>query len=338
MSARVEWPVDGATVRILPGPQASRAALERLDGAGLRTAAGDRTGVRFEGAEIPGGESVSEPPPLGAVQITPSGDPFVLLNDRYRTGRLLEARSRASRRPADHRPAAAGMHVTFALVEPGLRWDLDRLEALSSRGAGASRSVPDHPCRATVRPAGAREDRRARADPPPLRVGSRRALLPRRRAGIWRSATSTSRRSPPSPRASSTATSGRRCSACALLCSLLAAVAAVAAGAIARELGAGERLQVLATRGLDRDAVRARGRGALPSDLPRARRHGARDAGSHAPGRTGRAAAVAADRAVGRHRTRGQVHDRRAAGRRSRPAACSGAATWCAAGRPCSAL
>ena len=86
MSARVDWPVDGATVRILPGPQATREALERLDGAELRAAAGDRTGVRFEGAEIPGGESVSEPPPLGAVQITPSGEPFVLLVDRYRTG------------------------------------------------------------------------------------------------------------------------------------------------------------------------------------------------------------------------------------------------------------
>ena len=54
MSARVDWPVNGATVRILPGPQASRDALERLDGAELRTAAGDRTGVRLEGASIPG--------------------------------------------------------------------------------------------------------------------------------------------------------------------------------------------------------------------------------------------------------------------------------------------
>ena len=50
MSASVDWPVDGATVRILPGPQATREALERLDGADLRTAAGDRTGVRLEGS------------------------------------------------------------------------------------------------------------------------------------------------------------------------------------------------------------------------------------------------------------------------------------------------
>ena len=125
MSARVDWPVNGATVRILPGPQASRAALERLDGAELRTAAGDRTGVRLEGESIPGGESVSEPPPLGAVQITPNGDPFVLLVDRYRTGGYAK--------PAVVHPddlpiigqLLPGMRVHFKLVEPGLRWDLE---------------------------------------------------------------------------------------------------------------------------------------------------------------------------------------------------------------------
>jgi KipI family sensor histidine kinase inhibitor len=124
MSARVDWPVNGATVRILPGPQASRAALERLDGAELKVAAGDRTGVRFEGAEIPGGESVSEPPPLGAVQITPSGEPFVLLVDRYRTGGY----SKPAVVHPDDLPIIGqllpGMQVRFALVEPGLRWDL----------------------------------------------------------------------------------------------------------------------------------------------------------------------------------------------------------------------
>jgi KipI family sensor histidine kinase inhibitor len=125
MSARADWPVNGATVRILPGPQASREALERLDGAELRTAAGDRTGVRLEGESIPGGESVSEPPPLGAVQITPNGDPFVLLVDRYRTGGYAK--------PAVVHPddlpiigqLLPGMRVHFKLVEPGLRWDLE---------------------------------------------------------------------------------------------------------------------------------------------------------------------------------------------------------------------
>jgi allophanate hydrolase subunit 2 len=110
--------------RILPGPQATRDALERLDGAELRTATGDRTGVRLEGPSIPGGESVSEPPPLGAVQITPNGDPFVLLVDRYRTGGYAK--------PAVVHPddlpiigqLLPGMRVHFKLVEPALRWDL----------------------------------------------------------------------------------------------------------------------------------------------------------------------------------------------------------------------
>ena len=125
MSARVDWQIDGATVRFLPGPQATPEALARLDGAELRAAAGDRTGVRFEGAEVPGGESVSEPPPLGAVQITPSGEPFVLLNDRYRTGGY----SKPAVVHPDDLPIIGqllpGMHVRFVLVEPGLRWDLD---------------------------------------------------------------------------------------------------------------------------------------------------------------------------------------------------------------------
>jgi len=124
MSARVDWQIDGATVRFLPGPQATPEALARLDGAELRAAAGDRTGVRFEGAEVPGGESVSEPPPLGAVQITPSGAPFVLLNDRYRTGGY----SKPAVVHPDDLPIIGqllpGMHVRFVLAEPGLSWDL----------------------------------------------------------------------------------------------------------------------------------------------------------------------------------------------------------------------
>ena len=82
--------------------------------------------MRFEGAEIPGGESVSEPPPLGAVQITPSGEPFVLLVDRYRTGGY----SKPAVVHPDDLPIIGqllpGMHVRFVLVEPGLRWDLAR--------------------------------------------------------------------------------------------------------------------------------------------------------------------------------------------------------------------
>ncbi len=99
-----------------------------------------------------------------------------------------------------------------------------------------------------------------------------------------------------------------------LLCSLMAVVAAVAAGAIARELGAGQRLQVLAAAAWIADAVRPGRRGAVPPDVPRARRDGARASGRGAPRGSQRAAAVVHARPLGRHRPRGQVHDRRAAG------------------------
>ena len=125
MSARVDWPVNGATVRIMPGPKATPAALARLDGAELRTAAGDRTGVRLEGVELPGGEAVSEPPPLGAVQITPNGEPFVLLVDRYRTGGYaLPAVVHPDDLPIVGQ-LLPGMRVTFTLVEHALTWDLE---------------------------------------------------------------------------------------------------------------------------------------------------------------------------------------------------------------------
>jgi allophanate hydrolase subunit 2 len=125
MSARVDWPVNGATVRIMPGPKATSEALAILDGADLRTAAGDRTGVRLEGVEIPGGEAISEPPPLGAIQITPNGEPFVLLVDRYRTGGYaLPAVVHPDDLPIIGQ-LLPGMRVTLKLVEHALRWDLE---------------------------------------------------------------------------------------------------------------------------------------------------------------------------------------------------------------------
>ena len=125
MSARVDWPVNGATVRIMPGPKATSEALGILDGADLRTAAGDRTGVRLAGVEIPGGEAISEPPPLGAIQITPNGEPFVLLVDRYRTGGYaLPAVVHPDDLPIIGQ-LLPGMRVTFRLVEHALKWDLE---------------------------------------------------------------------------------------------------------------------------------------------------------------------------------------------------------------------
>ncbi len=78
------------------------------------------------GVEIPGGESVSEPPPLGAVQITPNGEPVRPARRPLPHGRLCEAGGRAPRRPADHRAAAArACACTSSSSSPALRWDLE---------------------------------------------------------------------------------------------------------------------------------------------------------------------------------------------------------------------
>ena len=336
MSARVDWPVNGATVRILPGPQASREALERLDGAELRTAAGDRTGVRLEGESIPGGESVSEPPPLGAVQITPNGDPFVLLVDRYRTGGYAK--------PAVVHPddlpiigqLLPGMRVHFKLVEPGLRWDLGVAGALSSAGARRTCPVPVHVGRPPLCAAGAREARAAGADPRALRVGSRRALLPRRRAASrvrLRRLPATDRGCRAARRRDDRAVADQP------------APAELAAGRRGRGRGRGDRARVrrgaadagARDRGVARHALRPGRRRALPPDVPRARGDGACAAGCGAPGGSRRAAAVDPARALGRHRPGVQVHDRRAPGRPFWRAVRSGAATCCCAARRCSA-
>ncbi|HEU4740699.1 MAG TPA: 5-oxoprolinase subunit PxpB [Meiothermus sp.] len=83
------WPwslMDEARVRILPGPQANREALEALASSTYSLASGDRMGLRLDGPSVPGGELISEPTPLGAIQVTPGGHPLILLNDRGRIG------------------------------------------------------------------------------------------------------------------------------------------------------------------------------------------------------------------------------------------------------------
>jgi KipI family sensor histidine kinase inhibitor len=73
-------------VRLLPGPQYSPEALRALCSAPFTLESGDRMGLRLAGPEVPGGELISEATPLGALQITPQGQPIVLLNDRGRMG------------------------------------------------------------------------------------------------------------------------------------------------------------------------------------------------------------------------------------------------------------
>jgi KipI family sensor histidine kinase inhibitor len=70
------------SVRLLPGPQATKDALEALSGQLFKVVSLDRMGVRLSGIKVPHAEMISEPTPLGAVQITNNGDPIILLNDR----------------------------------------------------------------------------------------------------------------------------------------------------------------------------------------------------------------------------------------------------------------
>lgn len=73
-------------LRLLPGPQATREALEALGSARFRVVGSDRMGLRLSGPEVPGGQVISEATPHGAVQVTPAGEPIVLLADRGRIG------------------------------------------------------------------------------------------------------------------------------------------------------------------------------------------------------------------------------------------------------------
>ncbi|WP_161880983.1 5-oxoprolinase subunit PxpB [Deinococcus alpinitundrae] len=74
------------TLRLLPGPQATREALAALGSAPYRVTGSDRMGLRLGGPEVPGGQIISEATPPGAVQVTPAGEPIILLADRGRIG------------------------------------------------------------------------------------------------------------------------------------------------------------------------------------------------------------------------------------------------------------
>ena len=77
---------DPVPIRIEPGPQATDDALSALCERPFVVRGADRMGVRLTGAAVLGGEVLSEATALGAVQVTPDGDPIVLLNDRGTLG------------------------------------------------------------------------------------------------------------------------------------------------------------------------------------------------------------------------------------------------------------
>lgn len=73
-------------IRLVPGPQSSDDAMRALTSAVFRVRFSDRMGMRLDGPEVPGGGVLSEANPLGAVQVTASGVPLVLLQDRGTIG------------------------------------------------------------------------------------------------------------------------------------------------------------------------------------------------------------------------------------------------------------
>jgi allophanate hydrolase subunit 2 len=84
LSARVEPGDRTAPIRLVRGPQWTAEAERALEAGTFAVAAGDRTGIRLDGSDVPGGELLSEAPMMGAVQVTTGGSPIILLNDRLR--------------------------------------------------------------------------------------------------------------------------------------------------------------------------------------------------------------------------------------------------------------
>jgi biotin-dependent carboxylase-like uncharacterized protein len=129
--ARHRWPADlplphaGDAVAIIAGPasagSAGQAALRILLGTTWRVAtASDRRGIRLDGPTIPH-DLVADGPshgvPTGAVQLTPSGQPLILLPDAGPTGGypVLAVVATASRSVVGQ--ARPGGNIRFQLVD-----------------------------------------------------------------------------------------------------------------------------------------------------------------------------------------------------------------------------
>ena len=107
--------VSDRALRLLPGPQASPEALSALTRQSFTVGRADRMGVQLLGADVPGGEVLSEAVPLGSVQVPPGGTPLLLLNDRGTLGGYAKP---ALLHPADLPRAAQlrpGQTVRFKL-------------------------------------------------------------------------------------------------------------------------------------------------------------------------------------------------------------------------------
>jgi KipI family sensor histidine kinase inhibitor len=121
-------------IRLLAGPQHTPEATRALSAGSFTVGAADRMGVRLVGPPVPGGELLSESPPLGAVQVTGDGTPIVLLNDRQRSAGYAKP---AVVHPGDLARVAQlrpGAPVEFSFVEaPPPRWYIDVHELTTER-------------------------------------------------------------------------------------------------------------------------------------------------------------------------------------------------------------
>lgn len=110
-------PADSVTLGVVPGPQASDEALAVLSACSFTVNRADRMGVRFEGAQVPGTGVLSEGNPLGAVQITPAGQPLLMLNDRGTIGGYSKPAIVHPQELPKAGQLRAGDRVSFSLLE-----------------------------------------------------------------------------------------------------------------------------------------------------------------------------------------------------------------------------
>jgi biotin-dependent carboxylase-like uncharacterized protein len=155
---RRAWPADlpfpgpGDAVAVLPGPAAGerggRAALRALlENAWRVSAASDRRGLRLEGPPIELDWPADQPShgvPTGAIQVTPSGMPMVLLPDAGPTGGypVLAVVATADRSVVGQ--ARPGGEVRFRLVDQAVARAIERerRHVLAAGGARLGRTDP----------------------------------------------------------------------------------------------------------------------------------------------------------------------------------------------------
>ena len=121
----VPLPEDGATLRVLPGPQDdyfAPDALEVLQSASYVVGANsDRMGFRFDGPRLTharGADIISDATPLGVLQVPASGLPILLMADRQTTGGYPKIATVISADMSTAGQLGPGDTVSFAACTP----------------------------------------------------------------------------------------------------------------------------------------------------------------------------------------------------------------------------